>query len=93
MTLRITFNKLIIQRRQIRSITSKKLFWNLDNSVLGSSAILIIIFIKLNVEAGINKITIKSVFDLICQNILLGRPFDFEPPVLCREGPGNRNWK
>jgi hypothetical protein len=45
-------------------------------------------------EAGIDKITIKSpVYDLICQNILLGRPFDFEPPVLCREGPGNSNWK
>jgi hypothetical protein len=32
----------------------------------------------------------SPVFDLFCQNVVLGPPFDFEPPVLGRGGPGTR---
>ncbi len=40
----------------------------------------------------ISRIVGKSpVYDLICQNIVLGPPFHFEPPVLSRGGSGSRN--
>jgi hypothetical protein len=39
----------------------------------------------------ISRIVGKSpVYDLICQNIVLGPPFHFEPPVLSRGGSGSR---
>ncbi len=37
------------------------------------------------------RIAEKSpVFGLFCQNIVCDPPFNFEPPVLSRKGPGNR---